>query len=364
MATLLIFSCKKQDSFTSGKFDQDLNSTPSGGYDYELKYDSVLKAATYGLIDILPQFSYRQIINSEVSKQFDGDENALFRELNTAFSNSSLNLQTLMQNSCNAHGYGGYSYLIPDVLGGFKYFNDTVYPQLYIPFYSSYNINAAHSVCYNLDDEAVLPGFTYVGGSLSSMNITESFAQENSTYVASANEVVNNAGEVSVHNSTVRSRGNDLLALFVNKFKVSTKNEKWGNGRAEVENIVRLFKPSNCNDITSFYGFKNKVGSNRLNTWIDPENREDIFYDPYWWGTNDAAFIVLYEKDVRRKFQKSVNVPGCGNLSLNYVSRENLYGSHMPERFDYSWTGRPVEIDVSLGNNNFITLQSIWFEEQ
>ena len=66
--TFLFLSCKKQNNTINNSSSQsEFLSTPPSGYDYESKYDSVLKAATYGLIDILPTYSYRQIINSEVS---------------------------------------------------------------------------------------------------------------------------------------------------------------------------------------------------------------------------------------------------------------------------------------------------------
>lgn len=361
----MFFSCKKTNSLGENhtSMPTSLNSTPPLSYDYEAKYDSILKAATYGLIDILPNYNYRQIINTEVAKQFDDDDNALFREIKSAFNTNSLNLQTLMENSCSAHGYSGYSYLIPEVLNGFKYFTDTVYPQLYIPFYENYNINTVHSVCYNLEDDAILPGFTFVGGSLSNLNITETFAQEHPTYVTSVNEVVNNSGLMPTNNLTVKNRGNSKLALSVKQFKISSKKEKWGNGKSEVENVFRLYKPSNCSNIFANYGFTKKVKSSNLNNWVYPNDRTEIFWDPYWWETTDAAFIVLYEKDRRNKFNKTIAVPNCSGLDLNYTSKEDIYGTHVPSRTDYAIPTTGAQIDVNIGNNNFITLHSTWWEQ-
>jgi hypothetical protein len=287
----------------------------------------------------------------------------MFKDLKIAFNSNNINLQTLMENSCSTHGFSGYSYLVPEVLNGFKYFTDTVYAQLYIPFYENYNINSAHSICYNLEDDAILPGFTYVGGSLANSNITEAFAQEHPTYVASVNEVVNNSGIIPVSNKTVKNRGISNLALSIKQFKVATKKEKWGNGKAEIEDVFRLYNSSNCQNLFGNYGFTKKVKSSNINNWVYPDDRTEIFWDPYWWESSSSAFIVLYEKDRRKKFSKSVAIPNCSGIDLNFVSKEDIYGTHSPNRADYAIPNTGAQIDVNIGNNNFITLHSTWWEQ-
>jgi hypothetical protein len=358
--SLFGLGCKKNKEVDQYKLVSPITINRVVLYDFESKYDSVLKAATYGLLDIMQNKQYRNIINTEISKQFDGDDNALFKEISVGFNLNGLDLIMLMEKSCNSNGYQGFSYLIPEVVTGFKYYNDTLFPQIFIPFYSSYDINANHAVCFNLEDDVLLPGYKINKGVVSSANFDESYAQENPTYVVSINEIVNNSGNLPNNSNPSRRTGSNL-GLAINRIKISSKKENWGNGRAEVEDVFCLYKKTSCVNIFSNYGFKQKVSSDNLNTWVNPQWSTEIFVEPNWWNSSDDAFIVLYEKDRRRKFEKQITVPACSNLSLYYISKEGVFGTHTPSYSDFS-IKQGATIDVAIGNNNFITLQSKWLD--
>jgi hypothetical protein len=358
---LFCFGCKKNNEVDQHQLVSPITPNRVVNYDFELKYDSVLKAATYGLLDVMQNKQYRNIINTEISKQFDGDDNALFKEISVGFNLNGLDLIMLMEKSCNSNGYQGFSYLIPEVVSGFKYYHDTLYPQIFIPFYGSYDINASHSVCFNLEDDVLLPGFRITSGVISSANFNESYAQENPTYVVSINEIVDNSGNLPNNSNPSRRRTGSNLGLAINRIKISSKKENWGNGKAEVEDVFCLYKKSSCENIFSNYGFKQKVSSGNLNAWVYPQWRTEIFVEPNWWNSTDEAFIVLYEKDRRRKFEKQITVPLCNNIAMYYISKEGVFGTHTPSYSDYS-IKQGATIDVSIGNNNFITLQSKWLD--
>lgn len=358
---IIISSCSKTE--IKPYKSNALSNTVPGLYDFESKYDSIMKAGAYGLIDIMKNLPQKQLINSAISKQFDGDDNTLFRSVDTMFNQNNLNLTSIMTNSCNNNGFGGFAYLIPEVINGFKYFEDTAYAQIYIPFYESYNVNALHSVCFNLDDDESLPGFVLVNGNIVNTNITENFASEHPVYVVSANEIVNNKGQLpSKQSFSLNSRGTKQLTLYATKFKVSSKNEKWGNGRGEIENIFVHYQVSTLTNIYSNTGFCKKIKKTDINKWISPDDRIEIFFgDGFWWESGKSSWILLYEKDKRRKYQKHIKPKGT-NWDIYYTSKEDQYGNLYPPRVKYSGnTG--AEIEEQLIGDNYINLKSTWWEE-
>lgn len=136
----------------------------------------------------------------------------------------------------------------------------------------------------------------------------------------SISETVNNLGAPKIqtvkplnkNDYQIKSRTPDL-SLSLTRFKVNSKQEGWGNGRAEVENVFAIYAPSGCSDIFSNYGFKKKVSQGNIGNWMSPVFRTELFTTGYYWVSTSAIKIVLYEYDRRRKFNRTFSPDGFGN---------------------------------------------------
>ncbi|CAN0300590.1 unnamed protein product, partial [Ectocarpus fasciculatus] len=100
--------------------------------------DRCMKLLAYGMIDLVNDPVYRPLIEAEVSRQFDGDDNSLFRDLNSAFSVNGHKLDVLMENSVGSHAPADVvadKSMIGGILDKISVGSDVLYPQVYIPFF-------------------------------------------------------------------------------------------------------------------------------------------------------------------------------------------------------------------------------------
>jgi hypothetical protein len=201
LSTVFLVYCTKENSYrkpSSGNESEILMSvasySPRTSQQYEDLFDSIVKCGALGMIQVMQVKAYREIIKTEVSKAFDGDDNALFKDISASFTANGLNLQNLMQTSVQSSSNPEYSYLINQVVNGFPYFDKTYYSQILIPNIENYDINQTHAVAINTDDNDLLPGYKVISGLTTSISINEQYATENPVYVVMVNERVDNEG--------------------------------------------------------------------------------------------------------------------------------------------------------------------------
>lgn len=123
---------------------------------YEEKYDKIIETAAYGLINLSEQPSFRSLLNTQIAKQFDGDDNVLMKTLSVICNESGINLKEEMINSLTQSGKTDLIPYTDEVINGFKYFDTTLYPQVYIPFIENKNLDQVPGIAMNFNDEAIL----------------------------------------------------------------------------------------------------------------------------------------------------------------------------------------------------------------
>jgi hypothetical protein len=319
---------------------------------YEELYDSIVKCGSLALVQIMQNNEYRQIINSEVSKAFDGDDNALFKNLNSAFNTQNYNLEQLMTASVLASTNPEYSYLVPQVINGFPYFESISYAQILIPNYESYNINVPHTVAQNTDDNDNLPGYKINNGVLQVVNVDEQYANENPVYVVMVNERVNSLGIVSsgfikdsnedetLLNKVTNRAEKSLRELKISRVKVWTKKEKWG--RADVTFLAATYGGVGnvCDNPKARGGDLNKFSTNEMSTWKGYRWTIPAIFWPVSdkddaWKPERTCYVVLYEYDKRNKWSKTMSPTGCSNIKLTFSAKQGIYGDVYPSRNDF-----------------------------
>ncbi|MEY4571805.1 MAG: hypothetical protein RLZ10_1016 [Bacteroidota bacterium] len=390
LSTVFLVSCTKENSYTkpsSGNESEILMSvasySPRTSQQYEDLFDSIVKCGALGMIQVMQVKAYREIIKTEVSKAFDGDDNALFKDISASFTANGLNLQNLMQTSVQGSSNPEYSYLINQVLNGFPYFDKTYYSQILIPNIENYDINQTHAVAINTDDNDLLPGYKVISGLTTSISINEQYATENPVYVVMVNERVDNEGNptkqfignndniTNTNEKKLNRRGNKtLLELLITGVKVTTKKEKWGKGDVSYVAAKYGLPGDVCGDPLKVEMLINRFSTSEMSVWKGPRTGfvPAIFYPPT--NNNDAwtslrtCYVILYELDNRQKWFKEKSPSYCSNIKLTFISKQDMYGDCNPNRNDY--LGVPQQsgaTKIYLFPQAELKLSSDWYPE-
>lgn len=339
---------------------------------YEEKYDKVIETIAYGLTNLSDRPSFRSLLNVEIAKQFDGDDNVLMKTLSDVCTNSGINLKNEMINSLTKNGKTDLIQYADEAINGFKYFDTKLYPQIYIPFTENKNLDQLPGIALNFNDEAILPIVKFnQKGSILTETADENKAKKELIWVISTNESVNDLGILPTKDlSPIIFTFPPNLKLWKAKFKrinVQAKKEGWGNGRADISFISYHVKP-NCSPPTLFQARPlMKIANSGLNQWFDPsatncfsctlsEKLYDIGSVQGMWEEHEALPILIFEEDNRAKFGRSDQLwPSCTNTTAHYISKEEKYGIIYLNQNNNDWD--PTNLGVSIFSLAGISLE-------
>lgn len=288
----------------------------------------MLRTVATGILYYNKDANFRNSINKEVAKQFDGDDNVLIKTMVNYEPNLIANFKTAIDLYKDiTDPYDNVSD-ITEAVQGFDYFGKMAFIQVYIPFVDIVNLNSNPIICINTNDDDALPGYYLDGNNeLVQILVDENFAEENLIWVISVSEtegvstkapqnVVNLGPPPTVEDMNFRSE----------KFNLSDRKEGWGNGRAELSYYVMKYSDCFSTLQPCEYAHINacRVGKKDLN--------KDIFFMVNFtnWPQQDIfragehLGIIFYEFDRRNKFKRPVHfdVP-CAAAA--FYSKENPY---------------------------------------
>lgn len=105
LTTLLALStsCKKTATTYNVKQNASIGALADSADMEEVAYEKTLDAVTYGLLDLGLNSQFKSVVNTEVLKQFDGDDNVLLLTLKDELSLVGINLLSEMTSSLNNH---------------------------------------------------------------------------------------------------------------------------------------------------------------------------------------------------------------------------------------------------------------------
>lgn len=350
MLLILVNSCKPEN-LSELKNDPPIQTLT---VDDEDVYDRSVMAGVYGLLRLSQNSTFRGIVNAKVAEQFDGDDNALLSTISTACNSNGIGLSDSFSTSIATY-YTGQLLLnsyVNQAINGFSYFEETEYVQIYIPFIDLVNLNSNPIICLNLNGEDTLPGYKLVNGELVSYDVTKEMAQENLVWVVSVNE--RNAStnlisgpEVSenieiesdtLYGDTTFNKKNTTpyATISIYGVHIGTKKESWPNGRSDIAFVGAQYDGNNhfeplAKDIV-------KIGNDYINAWKWMYSTPSYFTSPSSLGPlafntdNECLSVMIYEKDIRRKFERSYMpvtyspISGSNSSRLYYNSKETPYG--------------------------------------
>lgn len=360
-------SCKKDSTSTTTPITQTISGTLTFTDDEE-KYDRVIETVAYGLLDLSQIGTFRDIVNEEIAKQFDGDDNVLLKTLSEKCQAKGIDLKAVMALSLNKYNKKELVPLLEEAINGVSYFGRTIYPQVFIPFINDVNINTNPVIALNYTDEDTLNTIISVnngtgsgvgGNTASKGKATATSAQLNLHWVVSVNETVGNDGRIAIRETPIDpvpiratlTPGRKYWHLEFRRIWIDQKKEGWGNGRADISFIANHYKPGCAKDEIASLPMM-KVANADLHTWLDPGASncsacathviaawED---DPRrLWEDNESIPVLIYEADVRQSFGKTISLmPSCNNDGIVYpISKEDIYGIVDAVRDESVWVG-------------------------
>lgn len=310
--------------------------------------------------DFMKDENSRNIVYSEIEKQFDGDYNVLFTKMLKEESSSLGRLvkaETIQKAEI--------------ALEVFKTVDKTgsVYPQIYIPFYEELEaegkLGIQDPVVVFRDgppaENGAYQGYSFENKQLMDKGmISEEFASKNEVWVISINERVNSNGEVKENilssNSSGRLKATSPQINGVTIYGKSNLKEDWISGAAEVSLSNRiLYNGSNTTDIAYFTD--NELREAQIDAVVDVSRKnakksnfvtansryfmKNWDTDPNYVGKNYAVYI-LFEYD---PWPAGVHTNSYNGISTGYRSYESPWYTgqvYLGNSAGYSYNGNGI----------------------
>lgn len=344
----------------------------------------MVNTVALGLLDLSKKSSFRRIVNEEVKKRFDEDDNVLLRTISRRLgSMQSINfvdsikasvtkhlnkIQSEAHQSRNTTEYFAYTTtpLIEQAVNGFEYFDGTAFTQIYIPFIElQRDLNQIPIICLGLDDDDTAFGYKWnaLTNKWEGIIVTEAIAMKTLVWVISVNETFEDVPSLQTYldrqdslelvntprNVTTHRHGHK--GVRISGINLYFKNEHWISGRADIYFMAKHIEigcpPHLALDNSTFISGLNapivKLGKNDLNKWHTiPISNVGTGYLAYMtsYGQNDRPFkpntsigFFIYEKDKRRKYTRTwvhSDAYSCGicpSYKNYYRSKDEPYGT-------------------------------------
>ena len=343
------------------------HTTPDGiVYDDDLEItdamldeiDDYLTMLTYGLIDLSNNQEFIDVLNTEIDKQFDEDDNVLFKDLKAACTDADIDLEAEMNASILAHAPADIRALIddlPDVLDKITYEGQGFYPQVYFPFADDEDVETSDaptailpvtSDVYDVGDEisGLQPTINTATGAVtgfSPVTIDEDDASTDIVWVVSINERVNYKGTLElVYQKNKKSTACPPTKWFefYPEMEIKDRKESWFSGKTEVYFGFSQYDPFTPHDVTRWTNEKKiKVLSRK-----DYDDANKNPFDLHLEFTNDWAWcdgkiaLIIYERDKPAKKKKWTYE---STLAMEFQSKQSEYWKGHFNESNYINTG-------------------------
>jgi hypothetical protein len=304
------------------------------------------------LLELSKSKNFRTLVANDVALEFDDDTNSLLKKL-SGLNSSTLPAQfsaSIAYHTANSSAvlnqvpFQYYTNLqnIDQAINGMKLGCDSLFLQIYIPFFELYDPNKALTVVpvFSDDTSAVYKGFRFnVFGNLEVVTVTEDYAKLNPVWAVYANETLPNypldqlraISPPSELRSPPLNHRNEIRFTEVN---VSLLHEAWINGKAEISWCSIHELSETCNPfVKEFAVAMIKIKRRDTNEWKKVTTYlRALAGDGY--GTILAPGrpmeFVIFEKDPCINNNVKNYTTACGNL-VQFCSEQNSYGE------GYAW---------------------------
>ena len=213
-----------------------------------------VKTMIIGLLELSVDSNFVSIVNYEVSKQFDDDDNVMLSTLVDVSNENNIDLIALMDQSVNSyendlpnaeHSFDYYNSLsgqtnISNIINGFEIDEINYYLQIYIPFADQVNLQDTPIICFGHQEIETTIGYKLNSdNSISVFEVDEEFAENNLIWIVSVNESVNKNGvfEKPLNLTNVETLGQIKTIgrkCIIDSVMIDDTKESWIKGKAEV----------------------------------------------------------------------------------------------------------------------------------
>jgi hypothetical protein len=375
---LTVFNACQKEIEVSKKNEKNVSET-------EFALNSLNKIGN-DIMKISNELQLEGLVYSEISKQFDGDNNVLIRNLDDALKLRNTSLSNLINNDLKSGSTLTYNLgIITDSEG------QNHYPQIYIPNIEELKKNNILGtkppilVIYvsGIDENRTeFDGYFLNDNKLEKMpfQITEAYSKSNEVWVLSVNERVNNNGEVSSNSSSspILKSAKSAINCQIQNMKIKSHKESWVSGASDVsirtyKTYSNIFAPNTTQEAiidgdcssSSYLGIdirkfsRNEVSNKKnilINFNLESNWKVDNFYtDPV------RLLYVIFESDGWPAGVKSFTIYENGAIvNLYYRSTDHyydagsIYGNTLNGSFSsvyagsYSVSNSEIEFNTTL----------------
>lgn len=355
---LLIASCAKELPLVN---DQDAILDSTIYLPDSLKSTYLLNSLGFGLLSYSNDQEFKLKVLEECKKAFDEDTNVLFKNLDDFKTEQGiLQLQNYATSKYldisineNASKYVFKVFEDKDMylegINGLDAFQHNIYPQIYIPFIEKYDVNKPITIVV-ADRDGMETGcralaYRIENNEIVAFEIDEEYAINNSVWVVSYSETVNDNGELDfIKNETVDTssitRSVSTMTAHITRINVTDKKDCWYCGRGEVGIVAFLFEndfsASTCLDKAALQDLVvARIGNNDLNEWQTLSDRFELStlteisnLDSSFpiVAQSDGFVLAMFERDY---YNYSANVTWptpCGSFTRSVPTNNSLYG--------------------------------------
>ena len=347
---LLFSSCQKAPSVIEKPLVTPIVTTPHGGQRDELddRLYATINSIALGLLQPAQDSSFRNFVHAKAAEQFDEDDNVLLNEVQYSESETGIDLITEIRAGINAYegqiidntldfGITDNETTITGGVVAYPYDTDrTFYLQIYIPFIDEVDLSIMPVIAPEMDEnyDGKIEGYQLnSNGSVSVIELTESYASTHLVWVVSINETVGNDGHPrgklhKVETNTKHERATDFKEVFINKINISDKKDPWYAGKADISFIA--VQTVGCGlyfDVAILSDCMKKVSNNDLNTWLSLASISKIrhfAFDPLlnqstnnYFTETEFLHYIIYEQDANCNSNNKDITWSNANYSIN-----------------------------------------------
>jgi len=299
--------------------------------------------------------NFRAMLYSEVEKQFDGDNNVLFKQLAENASQANARTQGIMTEMS-----------VTEAQDAFKAIEGTdYYPQVYIPYYEEMSARRAAGrvaiedvppiVLFVDDTQDEFPAYALnETGELEETGqlIDEEYALAIEVWVISINETY-----FGDDNTDGSSESTVVKSARIRGVKAKCNKESWAAGASEVHIITMLSSFNFTEGSLLLYGGRDfqggqlkKIRRRDIGDWVGLNFKVILQWDN-WPDTRDYANFVIFEYDSWPTGKRDVSFAHSAQQSYEivYRSSHSKYSSHIVTRDEWPQILNPAYANNCIG---------------
>ena len=360
LASATFTACKQNESLTTTPLTQQHAARENDPE--EAKYDDMVDIGYIGLRNLRNNEQFLEIVHSLVAQQFDEEDEVLLTTLDSACAANGINLKNEVMTALADAGRDELATdeLVSQAIGGFSYYDETLYLQVYVPFIENVSLTGIPTLAANHEEGAEIAG--YNPGN-EEVLVDEAFAENNLTWVIGVNEIVGSNGKwIKMHGNQGKPTMIGDATIQMTHLKLTNAKEGFPNGKSELAYAMWRSGTGSCNnggyvmaDLGKYWpngGAQQGISPDV--SWLAPLSNNFLLTTPL----SQKITVLFFERDRRKKFGRTdAVVLGCPNTNVDYRSKFDPYGRMVIDnpriadpsfQYNFDWFGSMDGLNIKL----------------